>query len=96
MSDIMCKNCRFIFVIKWDDHLVVQQSSILIVRVMHGSCTVRVISRSLCSGDTSDQWKNVLDYWFSPGAEKKWFHGGAQVDEEIRNKFGSMVSESYI
>lgn len=54
---------------------------------------IRVISRSLCSGDVSDQWKNVLDYWFSPGAEKKWFHGGPQVDEEMRQKFGSMVSK---
>lgn len=56
-------------------------------------CTVRVISRSLCSGDITGQWKNVLEYWFSPGAEKKWFHGGPQVDEEIRQKFGSMASE---
>ena len=54
---------------------------------------VRVLSRSLSSGDASDQWKNVLDYWFSPGADKKWFHGGQQVDEEIRQNFGSLVSE---
>ena len=54
---------------------------------------VRIISRSLSSGDSSDQWKSVLDYWFSPGAEKKWFQGGPQVDKEIREQFGSMVSE---
>lgn len=52
-----------------------------------------MISRSLCSGDITDKWKNVLEYWFSPGAEKKWFHGGPQVDEETRQKFGSMASE---
>ena len=69
------------------------QIIILIIRVNTCGSAVRVISRSLCSGDASDQWKNVLDYWFSPGAEKKWFHGGPQVDEEIRKKFGSMVSE---
>lgn len=58
------------------------------------STAVRVISRSLSSGDAnSDQWKNVLDYWFSPGADKKWFHGGQQVDEEIRQKFGFLASE---
>lgn len=55
---------------------------------------MRVITRSLCSGNDSDHWKNVLYYWFSPGAEKKWFHGGAQVDEEIRQKFSSLVSEN--
>jgi len=55
---------------------------------------IRVISRSLCSGDVSDQWTNVLDYWFSPGAEKKWFHGGPQVDEEMRQKFGSVVEKA--
>ena len=54
---------------------------------------VRVISRSICSGNITDQWKNVLEYWFSPGAEEKWFHGGPEVDEEIRQKFGSMASE---
>ena len=55
---------------------------------------MRVISRSLCSGGGLDQWKNVLDYWFSPGSENKWFQGGAQVDEEIRQKFGSMASDN--
>ena len=55
---------------------------------------MKVITRSLCSGNDSDHWKNVLEYWFSPGAEKKWFHGGAQVDEEIRQKFSSLVSEN--
>ncbi|PFX17995.1 uncharacterized protein LOC111340120 [Stylophora pistillata] len=55
---------------------------------------VRVITRSLCSGNGSDNWKNVLDYWFSPGAEKKWFHGGTQVDEEIRQKFSSLVEKA--
>lgn len=55
---------------------------------------VRVIIRSLCSGNDSDHWKNVLCYWFSPGAEKKWFHGGAQVDEEIRQKFSSLVEKA--
>ncbi|XP_078357584.1 uncharacterized protein LOC144642497 isoform X2 [Oculina patagonica] len=54
----------------------------------------RIILRSLCSGDASDQWKSVLDYWFSPGAEKKWFHGGLEVDEEIRKKFGTMVEQA--
>ena len=58
-----------------------------------GINAVRVISRSQSSGDPSDKWKNVLDYWFSPAADKKWFHGGPQVDEEIRQKFGSLVSE---
>ena len=53
-----------------------------------------IISRSLCSGDSSNEWQNVLDYWFGPGAQSKWFHGGPQVDEEIRKKFGSMVSSS--
>lgn len=51
-----------------------------------------VISRTLCSGDSSNEWQNVLDYWFGPGAQNKWFHGGPQVDEEIRQKFGFMVS----
>ena len=41
---------------------------------------------------TSNEWQNVLDYWFGPGAQSKWFRGGPQVDEEIREKFGFMVS----
>ena len=39
-------------------------------------------------------WQDVLDYWFAPGAEKKWFQGGPQVDKEIQEKFGAIVSES--
>ena len=33
----------------------------------------------------------VLDYWFEPGKTKRWFGGGAEVDAEIKEKFGSMV-----
>ena len=51
-----------------------------------------IISRSLCSGGSSNEWQNVLDYWFGPGAQSKWCNAGPQVDEEIRKKFGFMVS----
>ena len=46
----------------------------------------------MCSGQHSDMWQSVLDYWFSSGDSSKWFRGGPQVDEEIKEKFGSLVS----
>lgn len=56
--------------------------------------TVRVIiSRNMSSGQHSDMWQSVLDYWFSAGDPSKWFGGGPQVDEEIKEKFGSLVSQ---
>lgn len=56
--------------------------------------TVRVIiSRNMSSGQHSDMWLSVLDYWFSAGDPSKWFGGGPQVDEEIKEKFGSLVSQ---
>ena len=56
--------------------------------------TVRVIlSRTTSSGQHSDMWQSVLDYWFSSGDRSKWFGGGPQVDEEIKEKFGSLVSQ---
>ena len=51
-----------------------------------------IISRTMCSGQHSDMWQSVLDYWFSSGDSSKWFRGGPQVDEEIKEKFGSLVS----
>ena len=55
--------------------------------------TVRVIlSRTTSSGQHSDMWQSVLDYWFSSGDPSKWFRGGPQVDKEIKEKFGSLVS----
>lgn len=57
--------------------------------------TVRVIiSRNMSSGQHSDMWQSVLDYWFSSGDPSKWFGGGPQVDEEIKEKFGSLVDEA--
>lgn len=45
----------------------------------------------MSNGSNGDGWKDVLEYWFSPGAEKRWFGGGETVDNEIRSKFGTMV-----
>jgi len=53
-----------------------------------------IISRSLCSRGSSNEWQNVLDYWFGPGAQSKWCNAGPQVDEEIRKKFGFMVEKA--
>ena len=47
----------------------------------------------MSSGQHSDMWQSVLDYWFSSGDPRKWFGGGPQVDEEIKEKFGSLVSQ---
>lgn len=47
----------------------------------------------MSSGQHSDMWQSVLDYWFSSGDPSKWFGGGPQVDEEIKDKFGSLVSQ---
>ena len=33
----------------------------------------------------------MLDFWFGPGGQEKWFGGGAKVDKEIQEKFGLMV-----
>ena len=52
-----------------------------------------IISRTMSSGQHSDMWQSVLDYWFSSGDPSKWFRGGAQVDKEIKEKFGSLVSQ---
>ena len=58
------------------------------------TCGFIDISRCFKSGSydaVSNQWKDVLDYWFAPGAEKNWFQGGPEVDVEIREKFGQLV-----
>ena len=52
-----------------------------------------IISRTMSSGQHSDMWQSVLDYWFSSGDPSKWFRGGPQVDKEIKEKFGSLVSQ---
>lgn len=44
----------------------------------------------MSNGD-STSWKDVLEYWFSPGAESKWFGGGEKVDNEIKTQFGQLV-----
>ncbi|XP_067038093.1 uncharacterized protein [Acropora muricata] len=49
-----------------------------------------ITSRNICSGHDSNVWQDVLDYWFAPGGEMKWFLGGPQVDKEIQEKFGAI------
>jgi uncharacterized protein (DUF924 family) len=36
--------------------------------------------------------QSVLDFWFSDSVAKRWFTGGADLDEEIRSKFGAQVA----
>ena len=55
---------------------------------VHGLIT----SRDICSGHDLNVWQDVLDYWFEPGGEMKWFQGGPQVAKEIQEKFGAIVS----
>lgn len=56
----------------------------------HGLTT----SRDICSGHDSSVWQDVLDYWFEPGGEMKWFQGGPQVAKEIQEKFGAIVNKA--
>lgn len=64
-------------------------------RVTHGLENLRGISsRSISSGSDLHVWQDVLDYWFQPGEEIKWFQGGPQVDKEILEKFGAMVDKA--
>ena len=40
---------------------------------------------------------DVLNYWFGGGDRTKrprWFGGGEEATQEIRNKFGTLVSDS--
>ena len=53
------------------------------------SCRI-FLAKHQCS-QAADQWKAVLDFWFGPGGQEKWFGGGAKVDKEIQEKFGLMV-----
>ena len=35
---------------------------------------------------------SVLDFWFDPGMRKQWFSGGAELDGNIRQRFGPAVA----
>ena len=42
---------------------------------------------------------DVLNYWFGGGDRSKrprWFGGGEEAAQEIRDKFGTLVSEDLI
>jgi uncharacterized protein (DUF924 family) len=44
---------------------------------------------------SADDWNAVLNYWFGGGNPEKrpqWFGGGEKAAEEIRQKFGPLVS----
>lgn len=44
---------------------------------------------------SAEEWNAVLDYWFGggdPQKRAKWFGGGDPAAEEIRQKFGPLVS----
>ncbi|HYW56530.1 MAG TPA: DUF924 family protein [Polaromonas sp.] len=34
----------------------------------------------------------VRDYWFNPEMRKQWFSGGAELDDDIRQRFGAAVA----
>lgn len=36
--------------------------------------------------------QSIFDFWFSGSVAKRWFTGGADLDEEIRSKFGALVA----
>ena len=35
---------------------------------------------------------SVLEFWFSPNMRKQWFTGGAELDGDIRQRFGPAVA----
>ena len=35
---------------------------------------------------------SVLEFWFSPDMRKQWFTGGAELDGDIRQRFGTAVA----
>ena len=37
---------------------------------------------------------SVLDFWFAPGMEKKWFERSDEIDHEIRTRFGALYERA--
>jgi uncharacterized protein (DUF924 family) len=44
--------------------------------------------------DTKTEADAVLDYWFGELGPEDWFSGRAELDEEIRNRFGSLCEQA--
>lgn len=53
------------------------------------------LSTERMNSETNPEIKQILSFWFDdPETSKKWFGGGDSFDEEIRTRFGELVTQA--
>ena len=87
-----CSMSRFVF----DTNCQNKRFVGLCSRLFTGSVVVCVFSSSISSTMSYKEANDVLNYWFGGGDRSKrprWFRGGEEAAQEIRDKFETLVSE---
>lgn len=45
-------------------------------------------------GHAADRIRAILDFWFAPGMEKRWFAADAALDRELAEQFGQDMTQA--
>src|SRR5690242_3461036 len=54
-----------------------------------------IFSPTASSRYSMERWREVLDFWFGPGAGPQlWFGGAPATDREIRGRFSGLLADA--